>query len=188
MKRFTRDELRAFLLALDKHAPKASRLVIIGGAAATLSFGAPGGTIDIDTATNTNDLEQACQAAKKETGLHIPLGYASVFEAPYEYESRLKRLSLRGLRKLKTLVPEKHDWALMKVVRFQDKDLEHIKAAAKSVKLDLKTFEERFLTEMTHILPRERLVLHFLAMIEELYGEDEAARLERSIKSHEHWK
>jgi len=120
--------------------------------------------------------------------LQIPLGFASVFDAPYNYESRLTRLVLPGLRKLKVLVPEKHDWALMKVVRFEDKDLEHIKAASRSVGLDLKTFEKRFLTEMTHIEPRSRLVIHFLAMIEEIYGEGEAARLQQAIKDHKCWK
>jgi hypothetical protein len=188
MKRFTREELRTFLKAVERHAPKHSRLVIIGGAAATLSFGVSGGTIDIDTANNVLDLDQACKAARNESGLQIPLGLASVFDAPYEYESRLTRLVLPGLRKLKVLVPEKHDWALMKVVRFEDKDLEHIKAASRSVSLDLKTFEERFLTEMTHIEPRARLIIHFLAMIEELYGEGEAARVQQAIKNHKFWK
>jgi hypothetical protein len=115
------------------------------------------------------------------------LGYASVFEAPYEYESRLRRLTLLGVRKLRVLVPEKHDWALMKVVRFEDKDLEHLKAASKSVGLDLKVFEARFLSEMTHIERRQRLTIHFMAMIEELYGEAEAARLQQVIKAHKLW-
>ncbi len=188
MKRFTREELRSFLKAVDKHAPRNSRMVIIGGAAAMLSFGAVGGTIDIDTANNVLDLHQACEAARKQSGLPIPLGFASVFDAPCEYESRLTRLALPGLRKLRVFVPERHDWALMKVVRFEDKDLEHIKAASRSVGLDLKTFEERFLTEMTHIEPRARLTINFLAMIEELYGEDEAARLQEAIRSHKFWK
>jgi hypothetical protein len=187
MRRFTRDELQAFLKSVDKYATKNSKLVLIGGAAATLSFGSAGGTVDIDTANNVSSLERACEAARIETGLPIPLGYASVFDAPYEYESRLNRLALRGMRKLTVLVPEKHDWALMKVVRFEDKDLEQIKTASKSVGLDLTVFEERFLTEMTHIEPRTRLMIHFLAMIEELYGDDEASRMEQAIKRHKFW-
>jgi hypothetical protein len=187
MRRFTRDEIQAFLKALDPHAPKSSRLVIIGGAAASLSFGAPGGTIDIDTANNVDPLQRASEAARKKTGLPIPLGFATVFDAPYEYESRLTRVPLRGLRNLTVLVPEKHDWALMKIVRFEDKDLEHLKAASKSVGLHLRVLEQRFLTEMTHILPRPRLVIHFLAMIEELFGDDEASRLQQAIKGHKFW-
>lgn len=188
MKRFAREDLLAFLRAVDRHAPKEATLVIIGGAAAALSFGAPGGTIDIDTANSIKALEEACASARSESGLRIPVGYASVFDAPYEYESRLRRLPLKGLRTLKVLVPEKHDWALMKVVRFEDKDLAHLKAAAAGVGFELRIFEGRFLTEMTHVLPRERLVAHFLAMIEELFGEPEAARVEKAVRAHKSWK
>ena len=188
MKRFGREDLLAFLRAVDRHAPKDATLVIIGGAAATLSFGAPGGTIDIDTANSVKTLETACASARKESGLGIPLGYASVFDAPYEYESRLQRLPLKGLRNLKVLVPEKHDWALMKIVRFEDKDLAHLKAAAAGVGFDLRIFEDRFLSEMTHVLPRERLVHHFLAMVEELFGDAEAARVEKGIRAHKSWR
>ncbi|HVR85695.1 MAG TPA: hypothetical protein VMU54_15360 [Planctomycetota bacterium] len=39
MKRFVREEIRAYLKAVDKHAPQGFALVIIGGAAATLSLG-----------------------------------------------------------------------------------------------------------------------------------------------------
>jgi hypothetical protein len=188
MNRFTRGDLQTFLRAVDRHAPKDSTLVIIGGAAASLSFGAPGGTIDIDTANNVAPLETACESAKAESGLRIPLGFASVFDAPYEYERRLKRLPLKGLRNLRIFVPEKHDWALMKVVRFEDKDLAHLKAAAETVGFDLAVFERRFLTEMTHVLPRERLVHHFLAMVEELFGDAEAARVEKGIRAHKSWR
>jgi hypothetical protein len=188
MKRFVRDEIRAFLKAVDKHAPQGITLVIIGGAAATLSFGAEGGTIDIDTATNVGALDTACEAAKKETGLAIPFGRASYFDAPYEYKSRLQRVVLRDIRKLKVLVPEKHDWALMKIVRFEDKDVKHLKSAAESVGFDKKILEERFLSEMTHVKPRARLIIHFLAMLEELYGEAEAARMQEVIKQHKNWR
>jgi hypothetical protein len=41
---------------------------------------------------------------------------------------------------------------------------------------------------MTHIEPRARLVIHFLAMIEELYGDGEAARVQQAIKNHKFWK
>ena len=188
MKRFVREEIRAFLKALDEHAPRKLRVVIIGGAAASLSYGSKGGTLDIDTATNVSSLDAAAEAAKKETGLEIPFGRSSVFDAPCEYESRLRRVPVPGLRRLTVLVPEKHDWALMKVVRFEDKDAEHIKAAAREVGLDKKTFEDRFLSEMTHVEPRARLILHFLAMIEELYGEQDAARMQEVIKGHKHWR
>jgi len=73
MKRFAAEEIRTFLRAVDKHAERPFPLVIIGGAAAALSYGVEGGTLDIDTANNTNALGKACEIAEKETGLEIPL-------------------------------------------------------------------------------------------------------------------
>jgi hypothetical protein len=188
MKRFARNEIATFLGAVDRHAPKNSKVVIIGGAAATLSFGVTGGTIDIDTANRVTALQKAGEAAREATGLRIPMERATVFDAPRDYERRLKRLPLKGLRRLAVFVPEKHDWALMKIVRFEDKDLAHLKAASSAVGFELRIFEERFLSEMTHVLPRERLVTRFLAMIEELYGEPEASRLEAAIKKRRFWR
>lgn len=188
MKKFSGDEIRSFLRSVDGHAGRPCRLVVIGGAAAALSFRAEGGTFDIDTANDVDVLEEASRTARQETGLDIPLGMASVFEAPYEYESRLRKASLRGLRRLTVLVPEKHDWAFMKMVRLLDKDIEHIKAVSAGVGFDKKVFQERFLSEMTHIEPQKRLVQDFLAMMEELYGEEEGNRMEIAIKAHRHWK
>lgn len=187
MKRFDRNEIRSYLKALDRNAPKGSTVIIIGGAAAALSFGAESGTIDIDTANSVTSLEKACEAARKETGSGIPLARASVFDAPSGYKSRLQKVVLQDLQNLSVLVPEKHDWALMKVVRYEDKDAAHIGAAAASVGFDRKVFEERFLSEMTHVEPRERLIIHFLAMMEELFGEEEAARIQRVIESGKRW-
>lgn len=163
-------------------------LVIIGGAAATLSFGAIGGTIDIDAANKVTGLAGACKAAQKDSKLPIPLGTASVFSAPRDYEKRLKPLALKGLRNLRVLVPELHDWALMKIVRFEDKDLEHLKAAHQSAGLDLGILEERFFSEMIHIEPRSRLLIHFLAAVEELFGEGDAARLQQSLRTRSAWR
>lgn len=188
MRRFVRSEIRTYLKALDRHVPKDFTLVIIGGAAAALSFGAKGGTVDIDTTNKVQALAAACGAARKETGLAIPLGRASVYDAPRKYESRLHRLRMPEFRKLAVLVPEKHDWALMKVARFEDKDAEHIKAASESVGFDEKILKERFLSEMTHIQPRPRLVIHFLAMMEELFGELEADRTQQEIQSRKDWR
>jgi hypothetical protein len=189
MRLFAARELRAFLKAVDRHALTPSRLVVIGGAAAALSFRATSGTADIDTANNTTGLREACEHARRETGWELPLGPAGVFDGPYEYESRLKRVSIRGLRNLQVLVPEKHDWALMKIVRLIEKDIEDIREVAGRIGLDPSILLDRFLSEMTHVIGRrETLVLNFLAMMEELFGKAEADRMEKAIRSHRHWK
>ena len=72
MKAFVPDEIRKFLGALDRHAPGPFELTVIGGAAASLAYNALLGTLDIDTDTNVDVLEEACALARKESGLDIP--------------------------------------------------------------------------------------------------------------------
>lgn len=189
MRRFAPREIRAFLRAVDRHATEPFRLVVIGGAAAALSFRARSGTADIDTANNSTGLRKACERACRETGWEVPLGPAGVFDGPYEYESRLRRVALRGVRNLEIFVPERHDWALMKIVRLIEKDVEDIKEVAGRVGFKKEVLLRRFLEEMTRVIGRrEDLVLNFLAMMEELYGKVEADRMEKSIRSHRRWK
>jgi len=182
MKQFGSDEIARFLRAADKQMSKRFDVVIIGGAAAALSFGAESSTLDVDTATSVAPIEGAFEKARKETGLEIPIGRTPVFEAPYEYESRLKRLARRGLKKLRIFVPDKHDWAFMKIVRLYDKDIEDIKEVAAKIGFDKDLFLKRFIDEMTHIEPAKRLVQYFVAMMEELYGKDEADKMEAAIR------
>jgi len=189
MKVFAVREIRGFLRAVDRHAEGPFRLVVVGGAAASLSFRARSGTADIDTANNSTGLRKACERARRETGWEVPLGPAGVFDGPYEYESRLKRVPIRGLRNLEIFVPEKHDWALMKIIRLIEKDIEDIKEVAGTVGLEKVVMLERFLGEMTHVIGRrEDLIRNFLAMMEELYGAEEADRMEKAIRAHRHWK
>ena len=181
MKRFNRVQLETFLTAVDRRTPKKFKVVILGGAAAVLSFGAKS-TMDIDTATAVSYLRQAYETARQETGLPIPFALATVITAPSGYQSRLKRLHLPGLQNLAVYLLEKHDWALSKINRLEDKDMEHLKAAHKTVKFDVKILESRLQSEMSHVHPRERLEIHFLAVIAELFGEREAARIQQALQ------
>jgi hypothetical protein len=188
MRRFSRKDLEIFLKAVDRHAPKDSKLVIIGGAAAALTYGSPSGTVDIDTANNVSPLQKAYEAARRETNLQVPLALATVFDAPIQYKTRLTKLPLKGLRHLEVLVPEKHDWALSKISRLEAKDLEHLKAAFKTVKFDLATLENRFRSEMFHLEPRDRVMINFLAVLAELFGEREAARFQPILRGDPNWR
>jgi hypothetical protein len=84
MREFGGAEIVTFLRAVDRHAERPFRLVIIGGAAASLHYGAAGGTMDIDTANDVTELEKACDAARKETNLDIPFGSVPIAESPWE--------------------------------------------------------------------------------------------------------
>jgi hypothetical protein len=188
MKQYPGKDLALFLQAVDRHLPKPFRLDIIGGAAASLSFRIKSGTADIDAANNVGAIDGACEAARAETGLNIPLATAGIYDGPYGYEDRMKRLRLRGLKKLQVFVPEKHDWALMKIVRLIEKDIEDIKEVDQKIGFNRKIFLNRFVEEMTHVTGRrEDLVFSFLAMMEELFGEKEAERMKQAIQSHPKW-
>lgn len=198
MNQFRSNEIETFLRAVDRHLTDSIEIRIIGGAAAVLSFGLQSATMDIDlksitapdfdTTTSTTRFEGACEAARKETGLDIPVASVGIWDAPYAFESRFTPAPLRGLKKLSILVPEKHDWALMKIVRLDAKDIAHIKEAHGLAGFDRQLFLQRFITEMTHVSPSKRLGRYFLTMMEELFGAEVAGRMEMEIRKRPEWK
>ncbi|MBI2345387.1 MAG: hypothetical protein HYV03_00540 [Deltaproteobacteria bacterium] len=180
MQRFSAQEMATFLRAMDRYVQAPYTLIVIGGAAAALAYGAIDVTRDIDTMNDPAPIMPAYEAAKRATGLNIPLGPAGVADAPYEYEARLRRLGHPRLRKLTILVPERHDLVLMKVVRGYEHDLAAIEGIARNFPIKYDVLLQRFCSEMTHVVGRpETLRLNFLAAIERLFGEakaDETAR------------
>ena len=86
MDRFAGEDILKFLRAADRHLKKPFPITVIGGAAATLSFGAKRPTMDIDTIDDIFSIRDVWERAAKESGLHIPLSTCRVFEAPYFYE------------------------------------------------------------------------------------------------------
>lgn len=187
MKPFSQDELSRFLVSLDRHLEKPKRLTLIGGAAASLAYGIRRTTSDIDTIDSIADLEKSINLARKETGLDVPFQEVGVWDAPYHFEDRLQTIDM-GLRKLHIIVPEKHDLALMKVVRGQENDKDAIEQIANRVGLDKPTMVSRFKNEMTHAIGTQRhLVQNFLAVMEMLYGESEADRIQLELKSDRRW-
>lgn len=191
MKTFHVQEILTFLQAVDRHLATLTEVRIIGGAAAALGFGAQQGTMDIDhrgvsspgidSTTASTEFARACAHARAETRLDIPVNHVGVHEAPWASESRYQPASLAGVTKLKVLIPEKHDWALMKISRLDQKDIDHIKEATARVGFDRELFLRRFVTEMSHVEPRKPLIQRFVAMMEELYGESESDRMKAAV-------
>ncbi len=185
---FNREELEAFLIALDRNLPRPFDLEIIGEAVAILTLGAQSGTEDIDAVTNTAPIQPALDAARKETGLDIPLTTVGIYDVPYYYEKRLKQVRIPGLSKLRVYVPEKHDWALTKIMRALRKDVEDIEEVADSVGLSKTVFLKRFIGEMTHVTGRrEDLIYNFLGVMARLFGEKEAGKMDRAIQKSKSW-
>lgn len=189
MRRFVSEDIRLYLVAVDRHLSEPFEIEVIGGAAAALMLDFESDTEDIDTTTSVARIEETLEAARQETGLDIPVGVAGVWDAPYEYRKRRKRIRLPGIDRLRIYVPEKHDWALMKIVRAKDKDLQHIKEVNAKVGFKSGVFLNRFVSEMTHVIgSKKNLLWNFLAVMAELYGDEEAERMRAYILSDRRWK
>lgn len=187
MNLFLSNDIRTFLKAVDSGLNRPFEIEIIGGAAASLAFRANSGTEDIDSLTTLASIQMAIDAARVTTGLEIEMSTVSVSEVPYNYAKRLKRVRIRGMKKLRILVPEKHDWALMKIARFYGKDIEDIKEVNEKVGFSRHTFMRRFLSEMTHVGTPRDFTFSFLAMMQELFGIKEAHRMGKAINKHKNW-
>lgn len=181
MRTFGRDELTRFMKSLDKHLSGPRRVILIGGAAASLAYGITRVTTDVDTINDIGELEEALRLASSETGLDVPFQSVAIYDAPYHFEDRLVSVDM-ALEKLQIVVPEKHDLVLMKVVRGQENDRDAIQQIADNVGLEETTLVDRFKSEMTHVIGRpEQLRGNFLSVIEMLYGEREADRVNSEL-------
>jgi hypothetical protein len=180
MKKYNRVELVTFLKGLDSELTAPVTLLIIGGAAATLRYGATATTKDIDTWNSIPPaVHEAAARARAATGLAIPIEQASVADAPYHYEDRTRRTPLK-LQRLHLLVPERHDLALMKVIRGDRHDEDVIAEIHAKTPLALAVLIDRFENEMGHVIKDERILRQqFRQLIDRLFG-PEAARSVRA--------
>ncbi len=181
MKRFTPSELTDFLRAVDRHAKRNVSVVVIGGGAAVLGYGAETATKDLDAHTDISDLSPAIAAARRTTGLDVPLEHVTVGDLPYHFEERLVRV-MPELQRLELWVPEIHDLVLSKLVRANAGDLATIAELHKRVSLSFDTLIERWRDEMDHAIgDPKRLRTNVLVGIRLLFGELAAVRAERAL-------
>ncbi len=188
MARYGIDDLHVFLHSIDEKLDQDLSVILIGGSAAILTCHGAFHTHDIDTFEQVTAIQNAAEAARLETHLEIPIQHAAVADAPYGFESRLQNYSRIPFKRLQILIPEKHDLVLMKMIRGDDHDIQHIKEIAERVKLEYGVLLSRFLEEMSHvIIDWRRLEENFLYMINELFGEEMAEETERSINAEGTW-
>lgn len=187
---FSKQEIIEFLKTVDSYLVQPFEVEIIGGAAGALAFRVKSDTVDIDTTTSVERIEDTLQVARLSTGLDIPMGTAGVWDAPYYYQKRRKRVRARGLKKLRVYVPDINDWVLMKIVRYRDRDQKHIEEAHKAISFNKRSLFRRFLGEMSSVVVArpEDLVFNFLSMISTFYGAKEAKRMLKVIRKHKKWK
>jgi len=175
MRRYNRVELVTFLKSLDAELADPSELLVIGGAAATLRYGATATTKDIDTWNSIPaTVHEAAARARTKTGLAIPMEQASVADAPYHYEDRTRRAPLK-LKRLRIRVPERHDLALMKIIRGDRHDEDVIAEIHAKHPLDPEVLIDRFENEMGHVVKDERILRQqFRLLVQRLFGPEAA--------------
>ena len=177
-RKYTREELVRFVRSVDLFIDEPTKLLVIGGAAAALQYGATGSTKDIDTWTNVpRAVTKAAVNAREATGLAVPIEKAGVTDGPYHYEDRIRPVAMR-LKKLRILVPERHDLALMKVVRGDRHDEDMIAEIHAHHPLKLEILLKRFEQEMGHVTKDERILRsQFRALVSRLFGPEAAKRV-----------
>jgi hypothetical protein len=169
---YVRAEIERFLRAVDLALKRPATIVVIGGGAAALKYRIDDPTTDIDTFNALGaDLRRAMAAARKATGLAMPVEQSGVADGPRGFEDRLLRAMPR-LDRLSVLVPERHDLALMKTVRGDQADFAKLQAIHARKPFDLSLLLQRYEEEMGHVVidPR-RLRGNFLALVESLFPE-----------------
>ena len=184
MKQFLPEELIQFLQKTDEFITAECELIVIGGAAASLAYGATRTTTDIDLATEPpQHLLTALELASKATGISIPVSYVGLHEPPYAFEDRLTMLKNPAFNKLHLCVPERHDLALMKMVRGYENDIQTIEEIHQTYPLELDILIERFMDEMTQVSGNPRYIrLNFLLMVEALFSPEEVEEAKRRTK------
>lgn len=172
MRLYLREELVRFLEAADAALERSLEVVVIGGAAAAVHYGSGDGTRDIDTWTVIErDLAAAFERARQVTGLPVPFGKSGVADGPFNMEERFER-TLPALERLVVKVPEKHDLALMKIIRGDERDMNTIQAIHRRSPLDLEVLIRRYGEEMNAVVGDPiRLRGNFLVMSERLFPE-----------------
>lgn len=127
-----RRELLEALRALDDHLASACDVIIVGGAAMILHFGANRATRDVDALLlrgDQSELRRAIDTVAKEYGLppnwmsDAVKGFSDIL--PRDFESRLVPLG-PPLRKLRLYVLGRPEQVAMKMLALREQDLEDL--------------------------------------------------------------
>ncbi len=184
MRKVPASEFEDFLRLVDAELAEPCTIVIVGGAAIGLAYAHRHVTGDIDVMPIRNErFWKAVEKAQARLDSPIPLQAVGIVQPPYQYEDRLRPLELKGLRRLNVLIPEAHDLALMKVARGEAHDLAAIEEIHRVTPLSRDTLIARYEETRPQFIGNPAdLRLGFLAMVARLFGEEEAERLDRTLR------
>lgn len=185
-------QLERFVVAIDEVLTENLRLLFIGGSAAALAYNLKTHTKDIDIFGDSEQfhvdyhyLKTLEKSAGEKAGFLIPIDTVGVADAPYNYEDRvyLAPLSER-LKRLSVYVPERHDFFLMKIMRGNEHDVQHLREIHNGGNpFEPQLLCDRFIKEMDHVaLGTRELIDNFLNAVFEVFEEEEASQVENNIK------
>lgn len=126
------------------------------------------------------EIEEEYQAVVKENpGLRIPLTHTTIAIGPRGSEKRYLKYEGVPLKRLTVMVPEIHDWVLLKVARGEEKDIDDILAMARDHTIDPKILLERVMKDIlqdkdgTGYPGNARFFCeNYLNIVDQLYGDD----------------
>jgi hypothetical protein len=178
-------ELRQFLVEIDKRLKTRATLTLIGGGAAVLAYDVETATADLDTHEQDKKDLRLIQAAAKEVrakrSLDIPIRETGVVILPDRYAERLER-ALPSLQKLRVLVLERHDLALSKIARSEERDMTHLDELHEKHPLELEVLVKRYLEEMKERPGNQQLLEdNLLYAVERLFGELSRERTRKKL-------
>lgn len=181
---YTRDELLKFFHAVDEELVSPSELILIGGASLTLAYNFTNTTVDIDTIEFiTMEVTKAIEVARLKTKIDIKVSTTKVFAEISGMRGRFTIFEENNYKHLKIYIPEKHDLALLKCWRYQPRDVRDIINLHVSDPLDSNLLLDRFIRELLPFDPgdEQSTIDKYLAMIEELFGEEMAKQHEGKL-------
>jgi hypothetical protein len=139
---------------LDDQLEGGTELHCFGGFIVAEYYGLTRPTADIDVieAVGAASLKTLAEVAGKGSDLekthHVYLDIVTVAAVPENYETRLIDVYQHTFDKLRLRAFEKHDLALAKLTRNNDRDREDVRRLAGGPGLDPEILEERYTTEL----------------------------------------
>ena len=167
---------RSFLTELDACVDEELELHCLGGFAMTFLYGLERPTADVDILPiAASAAERLISIAGQGSTLHrkhkVYIQIVGVAPVPINYEGRLTEMFPGSFRRMRLRGLDPYDLALSKLERNTQRDRDDVKHLARTVPLDVKVLEDRYLTELRADLgnpQREDLTLKlWIEMIQE---------------------
>src|SRR5262245_26673482 len=149
---------RAFLNDVDAALPEPIELHCLGGFVATLQYGLPRPTADLDYLQIAPPASQEFlqtvagegSSLAKRHGLYFQ--YVALVSLPDRYNERLVEIFPGQFKNLRLYALDPHDLALSKLSRNASVDREDVQFLAKAVPLDPVVLQERYRDELRPII------------------------------------